>query len=109
MITDTTDVAATNTSGQNTPLSGFTLGLITGGLVGAALALAFAPRAGADLRRGVAGAARDLGAAASARYQDASARVAHMVGPFAHNVSTVRDAVADGGGVSSDREEIPSA
>lgn len=35
---------------------GFAVGLITGGIIGAVLALAFAPRAGVDLRRSVAGA-----------------------------------------------------
>lgn len=85
----------TDTSGRNAQHSGFTLGLITGGLIGAALGLAFAPRAGAELRRGVAGAARNFGAGASERYRDASSRVAHMVGPFAHNVHAVRDEVAD--------------
>ena len=46
-----------------TPASpGFTAGLITGGFIGAMLALAFAPRTGVDLRRSVAGVARDLGA-----------------------------------------------
>ena len=48
---------------------GFTAGLITGGFIGALLALAFAPRAGVDLRRRVIGVARDLGAAAAAQAQ----------------------------------------
>jgi gas vesicle protein len=104
MITDTTDGVATDTSVRNTPHSGFTLGLITGGLIGAALGLAFAPRAGADLRRDVADAARDLGTAASEGYQTASSRVAKMVGPFAHNVHAVREEVAEG--VASGAREV---
>jgi len=46
---------------------GFTVGLIMGGIAGAVAALAFAPRAGADLRRSAAGSARNLGAMTSLR------------------------------------------
>ena len=80
---------------QNTPGPGFTIGLITGGIIGAVLALAFAPRAGADLRRSVAGTASNLGTAASDRYQDASARVGHAVGQLANKARAVRDDAAD--------------
>jgi gas vesicle protein len=66
---------------QTTPHSGFTIGLLTGGIVGAVLALAFAPRAGADLRRSVASTAKNLGSVASDRYQDASA----IVGDASHS------------------------
>ena len=57
--------SATDAIEQRMPRSGFTAGLITGGIIGTVLALAFAPRAGADLRRSVTGAAKDLGAAAA--------------------------------------------
>ena len=67
------------------PVPGSQPGLITGGIIGAVLALAFAPRAGSDLRRSMAGAARDLGAAASDRYQDASASVREAVAQPANN------------------------
>jgi gas vesicle protein len=87
--------AASDTSIQSTSLSGFMAGLITGGFIGAVLALAFAPRAGSDFRRTVAGAARDLGAAASDRYQDASASVGDAVAQLANNARAVRNAAAD--------------
>jgi gas vesicle protein len=69
---------------------GFTAGLITGGVIGAVLALAFAPRAGAGLRRDVAAAAKHPGAAASGRYQEATAGVRQTVG----QLTTVRDNAA---------------
>ena len=52
---------AIDTFEQSTSGPGFAMGLITGGIIGTVLALAFAPRAGADLRRSVAGAAKKLG------------------------------------------------
>jgi gas vesicle protein len=87
--------AAPDTSLQNTRDAGFTIGLITGGMIGAALALAFAPRAGADLRRSVAGTARNLGRAASDRYEDASAQVGDAFGQLASKAKSVRDDAAD--------------
>jgi hypothetical protein len=78
----------------NTQGSGFTAGVITGGIIGAVLALAFAPRAGADIRRSVASSARDLGSAISNRRQDAAAHVAHATGPFSHRAAASGVAVA---------------
>lgn len=80
---------------HSTPRPGFTVGLITGGIIGAVLALAFAPRAGADLRRSVAGAAKHVGTAASQRYQDASAGLADAAGHLANKAQAVRDHAAD--------------
>jgi gas vesicle protein len=93
-----------NTSELNAPRPGFTVGLIAGGIIGAVLALAFAPRAGADLRRSVASSARNLGTAASDRYQDASARVGHAVDPLATRVHAVPGDVADA--VASGAHEV---
>jgi gas vesicle protein len=90
-----TDHAAMNTSKPNGPRPGFTLGLIMGGIAGAVVALAFAPRAGADLRRSVAGSARNLGTAASDRYHEATARVGHAADHLADKVRAVPDDVAD--------------
>ena len=70
----------------------FTAGVIAGGIIGAVLALAFAPRAGAPLRRRVASSARDF--EGSHRGQDAAAHVAHAVGPFSHRAAASGVAVA---------------
>jgi hypothetical protein len=72
----------------------FTAGVITGGIIGAVLALAFAPRAGADIRRSVANSARDLDSAISNRRQDAAAHVTHATGPFSHRAAASGVAVA---------------
>lgn len=87
--------AASDSSTQPTSRGGFTTGLITGGIIGAVLALAFAPRAGTDFRRRVAGAAKDLGTAASDRYQVANDSVGDAVAQLATNARAVRDAAAD--------------
>src|SRR5580765_5976316 len=87
--------AASDTRTQATSRGGFTAGLITGGIIGAVLALAFTPRAGTEFRRRVAGAAKDLGTAASDRYQDANASVGDAVEQLASNARAVRDAAAD--------------
>jgi gas vesicle protein len=84
-----------NASEPNDPRPGFTVGLIMGGIAGAVVALAFAPRAGADLRRSVAGSARNLGTAVSHRYQEATARVGHAVDELSDKVGAVPDDVAD--------------
>ena len=87
--------AASDSGMRTTSAAGFTTGLITGGIIGAVLAIAFAPRAGSDLRRRVAGTARDLGAAASDRYQDANASVGDAVAQLANKARAARDAAAD--------------
>jgi gas vesicle protein len=99
-----TDRVAMNTSKPNAPRPGFTVGLIMGGIVGAAVALAFAPRAGADLRRSVAGSARNLGTGATDRYHDATARVGRAVDHLADKVRAVPDDVA--GAVASGAHEV---
>jgi len=72
----------------------FTAGVITGGMIGMVLALAFAPRAGGLLRRGVASAASDLDSAIPNRRQGAAAHVAHAIGPFSHRAAASGVAVA---------------
>ena len=86
---------ATDTSVLKTSSSGFTIGLLTGGIIGAVLALAFAPRAGTDLRRRVARTAKSLGAAASDRYQDSSSRVADALDQLANKAPILRDKDVD--------------
>ena len=86
---------ATDTTLLRTSSPGFTIGLLTGGIIGAVLALAFAPRAGTDLRRRVARTAKSLGAAASDSYQAASSRVADTREQLANKAPVVRDKDAD--------------
>lgn len=73
----------------------FLLGLITGGAVGAALTIAFAPRLAQELRERVAAAAADAGDAASRHYADASGRLARAVDGAAARGQAVRDDAAD--------------
>jgi gas vesicle protein len=91
----TTNAATTDPIEVSTPLPSFMLGLVTGGILGTVLALAFAPRAGADLRRSVAGAAKNLGAAAVKRYEDASAGLGEAAAHLADKAQAVRNDAAD--------------
>jgi gas vesicle protein len=93
--------AALDTGPQTPAGPGFTAGLIAGGIIGAVLALAFAPRAGVDLRRRVTGAAKDLGAAAAARGHDMTARAGAAVERLTQAVPPSRPAVDDPGLVAS--------
>ena len=79
----------------STPLPGFMLGLVAGGIIGTALALAFAPLAGADLRHSVTTAAKNLGAAAAKRCEDATAGFGDAIGHLANKAQAVRDDAAD--------------
>jgi gas vesicle protein len=81
--------------------SGFFAGLIVGGAVGAALAIAFAPTLAAELRERVTGAANDASDAVSSRYRDASTRVAGVVDEVTARGQAVRDTVADAVGRSA--------
>jgi hypothetical protein len=72
----------------------FTAGVITGGMIGMVMALAFAPRAGGHLRGGLASSARDLDGAISDRRQGAAAHVARAIGPFSHRAAASGVAVA---------------
>ena len=83
-----------NTQPQNDGNNGLLIGLIAGGVIGAGLAIAFAPRI-AELRRRVMVSATDLSQSASQRYQDVSTRVAGVVDEVTARGQTVRDDVAD--------------
>ena len=84
-----------NPRNENDGTSGFLLGLITGGVVGAALAIAFAPRLAKELRERVSAAACDLGDSATKRYRDASERLSTAVDSAAARGQVVRDDAAD--------------
>jgi gas vesicle protein len=83
-----------NTQPQNDGNNGLLIGLIAGGVIGAGLAILFAPRI-AELRQRVVASANDLSEAASQRYQDVSTRVAGVVDEVTARGQTVRDDVAD--------------
>ena len=84
-----------NTRPENGGSNGFLIGLITGGAIGAGLALLFAPRLASELRERVTDSATDLGDAASRRYQDVTTRVADVVDTVTAKAQAVRDDVAD--------------
>ena len=73
---------------------GFMLGLMTGTLVGAGLALWLTPRSGA-LRQRVVESVNDLGRQASDRYRQASSRVSDKVDDLVQHGQDVRDELAD--------------
>jgi gas vesicle protein len=84
-----------NQRADSSGVNGFLLGLVAGGAVGTALALALAPKLAAEWRERATAVAGDLGAAASARYQDARGRVTEAVGDVAARGQAFRDDLAD--------------
>jgi gas vesicle protein len=82
--------------------NGFFFGLVTGGVIGAGLAIVFAPRLASELRRRVTDSAGDLSDAARQTYEDAAVRVSEAVDRVTGTVDdvtrrgqSVRDDVAD--------------
>jgi gas vesicle protein len=73
----------------------FLVGLMAGTAIGAGLALAFAPRSGAEFREQLTGSATDLGQAASRGYQRVSTGVADAVENVTGRAQAVRDNAAD--------------
>lgn len=73
---------------------GFVIGLLTGSVVGASLGWLLAPRVSA-LGRQTADSLRNLGAAASDRYHDASARLTAVVDDITEKGQDLRDDVSD--------------
>jgi gas vesicle protein len=86
----------------------FTAGVITGGIIGAVLALAFAPRAGAHLRQVVASSTKDLDSAISNRRQDAAAHAVQAIGPFSHRAAASGVAVAVANDVAGSANSVKS-
>ena len=72
----------------------FFFGLVTGSAIGAALAIAYAPRV-ADLRRRVSATAAEFSDAAVQRYEDVTARVGDAVNTVTVKGQAVRDDVAE--------------
>lgn len=74
---------------------GFSFGLITGAVVGAALAWWLTPGAATELRDRVTDSARALGKRASEGYDEASGRVGDAVDQLTRKGHRVRNDVAD--------------
>jgi gas vesicle protein len=79
---------------QNRRDHGFLIGLMTGTVVGAGLAIWLAPRV-AGLRQRVTDSARELSNRASEGYQQVSARVDEAVDDLTKKGQSVRDDMAD--------------
>lgn len=75
--------------------SGFALGLLTGAVVGAGLAIWFSPRLAGELRDRATGSARDLRRRAAARYDRVGAAIVKAAGDATARAMDVRDDVAD--------------
>ena len=73
---------------------GFVIGLVTGTLVGAGLALWLAPRGASELRERMTDSARSLGERTSERFQQVNARVGEAVDELTRAGQGVRDEVA---------------
>src|SRR2546428_9137869 len=69
-----------NARTENVGNHSFLIGLLAGGVIGAGLAIAFAPRLASGLRQRVTTPATDLSHAASPGYQKVSTRIAGVVG-----------------------------
>src|SRR6185436_8052219 len=73
----------------------FVIGLFTGMVAGAGLAIWFTPRRASELRERVTDSARNLGQHAAEQYQQASTRVGEAVDELTRKGQGVRDDVAD--------------
>lgn len=84
----------------------FLIGLVTGGVIGAGLAILCAPRLASELRQRVTDSATDLGNAASQKYHDVTTRVADVVDAVTTRGQAVRDDVADAVGRGAREVEL---
>ena len=76
-------------------LNGFLLGVISGGFIGAALTMAFAPKIAAELRQRVRTSAGDLREVAARTYEDTSTRIADAIDGIAARGESMRNDAAD--------------
>jgi gas vesicle protein len=88
-------MTVTNLQAQETGDHRFLFGLIAGGVIGAGLGMLFAPRAARELRGRLSGSAKNLGRAASERYEQVSARVGAVAQEYATRGQALRDGLAD--------------
>ena len=73
----------------------FVIGLLTGTVVGAGLAMWLVPRSASELRRRMTDSAKDLGKRASEQYRQASTRAGEAVDELTRRGQDVRDDMAD--------------
>ena len=73
----------------------FWIGMFTGGLIGAGLAIVFAPRLAGELRERIKTTAAELSESAAGGYQQVSTRVADVVDGITARGQAVRNDVAD--------------
>ena len=73
----------------------FLMGLIAGAVLGAGLGILLAPRSVVEFRTQLAGSTKNLGKAASDRYQQASARVGAAAKEVTSKGQAIRDRVAE--------------
>lgn len=71
------------------------IGLLMGGVVGAALTMLLAPRAAAEIKARAMGSARHLGATATERYRDVRTRVTDAVDGLTRKGQGLRDDACD--------------
>jgi gas vesicle protein len=74
---------------------GFVIGMLTGTVVGAGLAMWLAPRAASELRERVTDSARSLGNLVGQQHQRATASVATMAEDLTRRAEGVRDNIAE--------------
>ena len=94
MTTESTAVPLQDCRDQANRNSGFVIGLLAGGVVGAGLGWLFAPRLSA-LGRQTADSLRSLGAAAGDRYQEAGERLTAVVDDITAKGQELRDQMSD--------------
>ncbi len=74
---------------------GLLFGLMTGAVLGAGLAMYFAPKIGSEIRKRVAASAKDLGETASEYCDEVNTRVVDAVEELTSRGRQARDAAAD--------------
>jgi gas vesicle protein len=80
---------------ENRGSNDFMYGFIAGGVIGAGLAILFAPRLASEVRQRVKKSAADLSNAASQAYQEVGARISGVVDGVTAKGQAMRDDVAD--------------
>lgn len=75
--------------------SSFVLGMLAGSVVGAAVALWLAPRAGEEIRQSIADAASEARDRATGRYNEVSSRIGGAARVVTRKARDVRDELAD--------------
>jgi gas vesicle protein len=99
-----------NTDTENGGNGRFLIGLIAGGVIGAGLAVALAPRLASELGQRAKASATDLTHAASRRYQQVSTRIATAADEVTAKAQAVRNDVADAvGRTAREVEQIAMA